>query len=304
MTQIWIDVEDSSGNTLGDGPITTATRWEYHPTLDEAGTFAFAMPAGDPRAALLLSKRIVRCWMEDAGTVTEVGAGIIDEVELQVGEPSVLRVSGPDLLAELAARAIPELTVCGHALVDLDIDDDLAVARGAVRWLCDEYGATSDVDLPDAHDGITASGGETIRLWREATVYADWLYVGHDARYDYATVTISDVYLETNRAETALIGQYFNGTDWASLPDMVDGTSGYIDFGDHWATMNKTGNITFTRPTDWTRTEPTAAAGSWFWTRFTVASGTVTDDFVLREVQVYADVPTTDGVNIVMAYAP
>lgn len=304
MARIWIDVEDASGNKLGDGPITTASEWQYRPTLDGAGTFSFTMPAGDPRAALLSNKRIAHAWMEEAGTITDVGAGVIDEIDLQAGEPTMLRVRGPDLLAELGARVIPSLTVCEQALVDLDIDDDLGVYRGAVRWLRDNYGVTSDEDLPDAHDGVTDTGGETIRLWREATVFADWLYVGYDARFDFARVTLSGEYLETNRRESTLIGQYFDGSQWVDLPDLVDGTRGWVDFASHWATMNQSGDITWTRPADWARVEPTAAAGSWFWVRFTVESGTVTDDFVLREVQVYADVPTDDGVNIIMAYAP
>ena len=127
MTRLWIDVEDAAGNKLGDGPIMTATGWAYNPTLDEAGSFSFRMPADDPRAALLVNKRVAHCWMADGGVITDLGGGIIDEVEVNPRDPTMLTVSGPDLLAELAGRAIPSLTVCTQALVTLDIDADLGV---------------------------------------------------------------------------------------------------------------------------------------------------------------------------------
>ncbi|MGI6158172.1 MAG: hypothetical protein ACOYH4_06860, partial [Saccharofermentanales bacterium] len=94
----WIDIEDSAGNKVGPGPITTAEGWQWSPRLDEAGTFRFRMPASDPAAAYLVEKRVVRCYAVIDGAVTALGAGVIDEVALDVGDPSTLEVSGPDLL--------------------------------------------------------------------------------------------------------------------------------------------------------------------------------------------------------------
>lgn len=302
--EFWIDIEDSAGNKLGPGPIATATSWQSTPRLDEAGTFSFEMPATDPQAALLANKRIARCWGIVDGVVTELGAGVIDEIAVQLGDPTVLRISGPDLLAELAGRTVGSLHICGQELVYLNFDPALGTHKGAVRWLGDNYGVTWEHDLPELYDGITASGGEKFRLWREAVIYAEWLYVGYDARFDFARVTLTDVYIEINQRATTLVGQYFDGNGWADLPNLVDGTRGWVDFAGHWATMNRSGDITWTRPANWARCTPTRASGSWFWVRFTVHSGERTEDFVLREIAVWADVPTTDGVNQIMAYAP
>ena len=47
--------------------------------------------------------------------------------------------------------------------------------------------------------------------------------------------------------------------------------------------------------------------GNWYWMRFRTAYGeheTYTDYVRLGEVNVYADVPTTNGLNLIMAGAP
>ena len=107
--EIWIDIEDAAGSRYGDGPITTASEWQSLRRLDGAGTFAFTMPASDPRSNLLGNKRVARCWSERNGVIKEVGAGIIDQIEIAPGEPTTLRVRGDDLLRELANRTVGDL---------------------------------------------------------------------------------------------------------------------------------------------------------------------------------------------------
>lgn len=303
MARLWIDVHlPSTDDKAGDGPITTATEWSFNPTLDEAGSFSFAMPATDPRAGLLQNKRVVRAWMEDGGNIVEVGAGIIDKVAYDVSDPSMLRVSGPDLLMELAGRSIARLTVCEQDLVYLTLNVDTGHWRGSVRRIANLYGTIYDEDLPEAHDGETGFGGETVRFWNQDDPNIEYVYVGCDARFDFIRVTLAP-YPDINERESALRAQYFNGSGWIDLPGLVDGTSGQ-NFALEWCTMAQSGDITFTRPDDWTRVQPTVQAGSWFWVRLTAFVGEETDPFVLREAAVWADVPTRDGVNQIMAHAP
>ncbi len=114
---VWIDIENSSGTRYGEGPITTATEWVSTRRLDAAGTFSFTMPASDPRllcsdgSALLQNKRIARCWMADEHGISERGAGIIDTIEVapDPNGATMLRVSGDDLLRELANRTVGDL---------------------------------------------------------------------------------------------------------------------------------------------------------------------------------------------------
>ena len=105
--KLWINVTDSLDNVLGEGPIISATKFERARLLDRAGTFSFAMPAADPRAALLQPKRIIHCYGMKNGAVTKLGAGIVDHIELTPNpNGSVdISVSGDDLLRELTYRS-------------------------------------------------------------------------------------------------------------------------------------------------------------------------------------------------------
>lgn len=99
-----IDVLDSSGNVLGPGPITSAAGWESTARMDRAGTFSFEMPASDSKSSLVEPLRIVRCYALVGGAWTEVGAGVVERIETQIGDDGgvTLRVSGSDLLALLS----------------------------------------------------------------------------------------------------------------------------------------------------------------------------------------------------------
>lgn len=288
----WIDIEDSAGNRVGPGPITTAEGWQWSPRLDEAGTFRFRMPASDPAAAHLVEKRVVRCYAMMDGVKTPLGAGVIDEVALDVGDPSMLEVSGPDLLAELSQVSVKQLRICEQGWTLLT-DGRGAVHRIRTYW---EDGQWKHEDAPryKMFDGDFETH-DNILMYRYTYPNIGYLYVGHDARFDKARFTIID---RPNNVATTLHAQYFNGTDWTDLT-IADGTeSGGI-------TMAQSGTVEWTRPTDWVRNTPTSTAGDWFWIRFTVGEGTSTlDSFRIEEVEVYADIPTKNGVNLIMQYAP
>lgn len=117
--RIWIEILDASGNRQGPGPITTATGWRKVAGLDQAGGFLFAMPASDPMAEYVTNKMHVHCYgaPEDASGwpegIQDLGAGIIEHIELQPGikGPTMLQVSGTDLLHELANVTVGNLSL-------------------------------------------------------------------------------------------------------------------------------------------------------------------------------------------------
>ncbi len=292
--RFWLDVETPAGVVVGDGPITTARNWQHVPRLDAAGEVSFEMPASDPHAAYLVNKRIVRCKAIIAGAVSELGAGIIEGVERAPGRPTMLRVTGFDLLSELSRRSVRRLAVCEQQWVSL------TGGRGRVVQLepIDPYPAYESTDLPEAYDGDGGTAaGAYLASYSDPGLpeNATWLYVGYDARFDRAEFTFS----AGNSRASALEAQYFDGTGWVFL-DITDGTS----VGGR--TFAQSGVVTWPRPDPWDR-YTALEGGNWFWVRFRAAydGGQVTTDTVqVAEVRVYADVPTTAGVDQIMALAP
>jgi hypothetical protein len=299
--EFWIDIEAGDGNKLGSGPITTATNWEHTPRLDAAGTFSFTMPASDPKAALLQHKRVARCRAIVGGTVTDLGAGIIDEISVNVGDPTMLDVSGPDIMQELATRTVGRLAICEQGWRSLNDP-----ARSMLGWFRnslsgDNIVPNEDIAIPLSHDG-NADTYESIYLQSELDgfpTHGAWLYVGHDARFDRIRLTFSQY--NTND-DCILQCQYYNGSGWSTL-NHTDGTR----VGTRtWA---QSGEITFNRPANWARYTAAYGAGNWFWVRMRVqrvppANPSSTSYVRLNEVEVYADIPTTNGVNLIMNHAP
>ena len=288
LCELWIDIEDAEGTKLGAGPIRTAYVWMAHPRLDNAGDFTFEMPAGDPKTALLVNKRVARCSTVIDGTVTELGAGIIEDIGRMVSAAQagpVRRVRGGDLLSELGWRSVEELRICELGWTYLD------AGKGSVRRVPNAIG-TDEEDLPEAYDGNPGTATDPFEMrdnW--------WLYIGHDARFNQVGIDLGT----TNDDEaTTLQYQYFSSEqEWRDLEGISDGT---IVSG---RPFGQDGDIAFTRPADWERVAPTEASGEWLWIRMR-RTPEVGNNFTvtLAEVEVYADVPTLDGVNLIMAYAP
>lgn len=303
---IWIDVENASGVRQGSGPIRSAMQWQSTAVLDGAGTFSFTMPAGDPQAMLLASGRIARCWTVDRGARVEVGAGIIEQVERTPGDPSLITVTGPDLLAELGRVQVGALAV--RELVWTNLADSrfgvIGIMNTAVEF--DSGGSGSYrrwwEPLPNSHDGNAGTWTVThlvsdIDHFPES---GDWFLIGGDARFDAAELTFANLDFADNNV--TLQGQYFNGQAWVTLP-FTDGT---LVGG---ASLRQNGNLSWTRPTDWARCTAIQGSGNWFFVRFRVirvwpANPSDSGYFSLAEVRVLADTPTTTGVSQIMARAP
>jgi len=278
---LWIYVTDSSGNRYGP-PILTATNWQSTRRLDRAGSFSFEMPAGDSRAAYLALKREVHAYAIVNDAVTEIGAGIIDEIQTIAGDPPMLRVSGDDLLRELTYRTVGSLELYGQSWA----------TAGMVGHL---YDSISN-DMEEAHDGDTNTA-YTLSTGLHTDQY---LYVGHQCkfagvRFDFDTF---------NTTASVLNCKYYSATDgWTDL-SITDGTD---NGGACWG---QDGDVTWNRADvdDWQTTPHTVNAGGedttydYYWVRFTVSVQTDQQDFA--EVYVYEDGPTGTGLADIMAFAP
>jgi len=83
----------------------------------------------------------------------------------------------------------------------------------------------------------------------------DFLYAGSDQMFGTITYKPGDVVQDV---AAVMSGQYWNGTAWTALSAFTDGTSGGV--GKPFSTL---GNITYTIPTNWTKTIVDSSSQYW-----------------------------------------
>lgn len=120
MTRFLIDVRDPNPTIadendytlVGDGPIRTAMQWRSVARLSRGGSWAFDMPATDPRARYPQKGRYIQCYLTPFGIgepggglhYRDIGGGRVDSVRLrETPDGPVLTVEGLDPLAELGS---------------------------------------------------------------------------------------------------------------------------------------------------------------------------------------------------------
>ena len=218
--KLTIDVEDASGSRIGKGPISTAEQWTSELRLDQAGTFSFVMPAADPQAALLANKRFVRCWSVDGGRKEEQGYGIIDRIRRlpSTGGPTMIEVSGDDILRELSRRNVGKLGLFYDRT--FDADELTKVVTGG--------------------SGTVLTPPFTINLAPEPLSY---LYVKCSEPFGEIRLDLGS---PLNTTVAVLQGQYYSGVSdaWVNLT-MTDGTA------TGGKPLAKDGTISFSIPPDW-----------------------------------------------------
>jgi hypothetical protein len=231
-----IDVETSASVKTGSGPITTATGWRQIHNMDRLGSFSFSMPASDPRAALLVSRAVVRARYDGA----EVGSGIVDHVELDLsGDVPMLAVSGNDLGQELTWWDVPHLPIweAGHVRpVDVFIQHIHDNAG-------DGSGDGNPVAAPAAFDGNPATySEEAVEADGDSTTSRGYYYVGSVEPFTHL-----DFILSNPAAGGAGPGrwQFFDGAGWVSLTLTADTTA----VGGE--TLLQTGTVTWAAESTW-----------------------------------------------------
>jgi len=270
--RFWIDVEDSSGNRLGDGPIATASAWQYEKRLNRIGAWSFDMPAADSKAALLTLKRVVRCRGMHEGSIKEFGAGIIQRVDVKPGAGrAMLQVSGDDLLVELTYRTVG----------DLEIVSD-AVSSPTVVFLT---GATYD-DLTNVYDGDDETSETIVAAQGKAII------VGSATKFDRVRFNFDTA--NADAADTVLIIYKVQGTETYNwLTSLNDSTfSGNVQWG-------KSGIVQFAAPPDWGK--ETIEEVEAYYLYFSFYSGM---SVVISEIEILGPGPASTGLATLMDLAP
>jgi len=266
-----IDIDDG-GTIQGYGPIASVTKWKSKLKLDRSGDFSFSMPSSDPMADEIAAKRGATCNVMIGDSIGEVGAGIIDKVLTRHSSTgAILRVSGHDMLYELASRQVG----------DLELYDWQTVTPANFQHV-ETSGST---ELTNAIDGDT---GTFVSVTLEA---GEFLYWGNPSRFQ-------DIYLDLgpqfNAQAVTVHIQYFDGSGWIDISH-TDGTESGGD------TLAQDGTISFTIPAGWQ--QPMEHEGvTQYWLRMYCSATIDTVDF--RECTIEEVGPTATALSEIMAYAP
>jgi len=105
----WLDIEEPDGTKAGPGPLRSAISFEITRRLDAAGKFTAKASLADGRADMVQAKRRARCRGLVNGALTDLGAGIIDQIGID--DDLNLDLSGDDLLRELTYHQVGRLTI-------------------------------------------------------------------------------------------------------------------------------------------------------------------------------------------------
>ena len=284
-------IYDSGGSEVG--VVDHITDWQVTDIYDGAGRFSFTCWAKQSNAALLLpGYRADVCGTIGASELL-LSSGIIDSPAPDPNKlgGSTVEVSGLMRICELGERLIVAQNILEQKWMPID-----SKGRVVRIWLSYWSGTGAphwwERDMVELYDGNPATNAQVVLSYIQDG-WQNWLYVGYDDMFDAAEFTLQSATTSNGH----ILGQYFNGTGWIDLTGISDGTAvgGY--------TMKQNGSVSWTRPTDWKRTTPTEASGNWYWVRF-YTDVQALDNLYVSEVRVYADQPTKNGLNLIMAYAP
>jgi hypothetical protein len=103
---------------------------------------------------------------------------------------------------------------------------------------------TTDINNDTANDVLLPP--------QQATTEGDCIYVGSDYKFKKARFNISTAGVYS---DITIAWEYWNGTSWASLPSLTDGTNGFKNSG--------TNDVTFSIPTDWAKTTVQGKTAYW-----------------------------------------
>lgn len=301
----WIDIADGQTGARY-GTLRTAFALETTTLLDRAGSFRFALPAGDPQIDLLQVRRTAHVWAIVDDQVTELGAGVIEEISIAGDGAPAVTVAGGDLLRELAWQNVPDLwladTVTEHAARVWFLDGDYLGTPNVV------FEVTQATDLQEGDTTTywqTPQNGAGERIWVpvEDTV-GDFLYVAHLRQFDtiyFKRGPTTPAAAHYGSAYPEWHVQYYNpdgGWTDLSLTEQSSKTGTNTGY-DEEILLGQSGTLSWEMPDDWTLQNPIYEVRIWY-----SGAATEIEDVEIADIAVGYTKPTADGLARIMAYAP
>lgn len=148
----WVDIEDSSGNRIGSGPLR-ASQFRHVSRLSASGEFSFVISAADPNLSALAEKRVAVCkYIDRTGALQTFGGGVIDKIvhSIRTDGSLIIAVSGNDLSRELSYRSVGTLDLSGAGAGVTDGPDQV-MAMAPAGWTIDD--GTTLTNVYAGYDG-------------------------------------------------------------------------------------------------------------------------------------------------------
>lgn len=169
------------------------------------------------------------------------------------------------------------------------IDSDSDGADDTIQWDIDVDGAVAD-DGGTTTDETTAANNSTaddITLLPSTPATGDAYYFGYSSPFPEFDINISTAGEYTG----SITWEYWNGTSWASLSNVVDNTNGFRASGRN--------SVQYDEPVDWQTTS--VATLDLYWVRARVSSfSSITTQPLGQEVEIGKD--PSDTVNFTVNY--
>jgi hypothetical protein len=228
----------------------------------------------------------VRCWGADSDGIREVGAGIIDQIEIVPGDVTMLRVSGDDLLRDLAMRTVGDLELYQAVQYTPYMRLQYTLSDGTFY--------TTDITAPVTID--MSPSNPRVRF-----------FLGYPRQFSKVILTLSTV---NNVLTDTMQIEYYNGSQadrdellWERLGSLTNNTAALgpdpsedpeqvYPFG-----VAGTHTIEFDIPSGW------SPFGGYYYIRF-VDERADLSEFRITYAAVSIIEPVSDGLQRIMALAP
>jgi len=168
-------------------------------------------------------------------------------------------LSPPELAITLDTLTGPGGAVASSPSLDIpapDVSGQAAIGSPVGGAVADDGGVQTDETIEANND--TAND---MTLLPSVPAVDDAYYFGHASLWDWLELRMG----AAGNGTWDIVWEYWNGSSWASLADIVDDTSGFRVTG--------TRLVTFTRPLDWAQTTVGGIAGL-YWIRARVSTYT------------------------------
>lgn len=225
----WIDIENSNGDKLGDGPLTAVLSSMFGEALSEAAKFNFTILASDPRIDLVNYERVaVRYIVMETG-ITIRQSGIIKSINLTLSEGlPAYEVSGLNLLYELSYTLV-NIELFDYKMMQPHIFvEDEGVLH--TKWVLFD-------DNPETYEEIRISANDHFLV--VCCVYP----------FDQIHFSIKD----GNETQTAF-GWFWRGENWVELgttDNLIDTMVDHLAGEDNPRPLRRSGMIGFNAPQSW-----------------------------------------------------